>query len=302
MNSIIEVKSVTEASEFLGIGKPKHPLVAVIHHSDANFKRDYGDARYVLDLYQISLKDGMSGSLGYGRNSYDFQEGTMIFTSPGQVITTQKKQIEGEITGWSLYFHPDLIRKSPLGKNINEYSFFSYDAHEALHVSDEEKDSLNEIIDKIEKEFNQNIDRHSQKLIIANIELLLDYCTRYYGRQFYTRSNLNRDLVTKFEQLLKEYYNSEKQDDIGVPTVQYCGDQLGMSPNYLSDLLKKETGRTAIDHIHFFIIEKAKTTLLNSKESVSSIAYDLGFEYPQYFSRLFRNKTGVTPTEYRRIN
>lgn len=302
MSDILRVKSLTEATEFLGMGKPKHPLVAVIHHDNANFKRDWGNARYILDLYQITQKDRMTGSLGYGRNSYDFEEGTMIFTGPGQVISTQEKQLDQDISGWSLYFHPDLIRKSHLGNTINSYSFFSYDVHEALHVSDDEKKSLKEIVEKIEKEYNQNIDKHSQKLIIANIELILDYCTRYYDRQFYTRSNLNKDFVTKFEQLLINYFNSEKQMDMGVPTVQYCGLELGMSPNYLSDLLKKETGRTAIDHIHYFIIEKAKTTLLSSENTISEVAYDLGFEYPQYFSKLFKNKTGISPTEYRRIN
>lgn len=302
MGEIIKVKTVTEATEFLGVGKPKHPLIAVIHHNDANFRRQYGNARYVLDLYQISQKDSMSGSLGYGRNSYDFQEGTMIFTSPGQVISTSEKVLEGELEGWSIYFHPDLIRKSPLGRTINNYSFFSYEVTEALHLSEVEKKSLYELVKKIEKEYNQNIDKHSQKLIIANIELLLDYCTRYYDRQFYTRTNLNKDVVTKFEQLLKDYYNLNKSLAMGVPSVNYCGKELNMSPNYLSDLLKKETGRNAIDHIHFFIIERAKTMLLSSENTISEIAYDLGFEYPQYFSKLFKNKTGITPAEYRNVN
>ncbi len=302
MRDIIRVDSVTEATEYLGVGKPKHPLVAIIHHNDANFRREYENARYVLDLYQISQKDRMSGSLGYGRSSYDFQEGTMIFTSPSQVITTEAKVLEGDLEGWSLYFHPDLIRKSPLGKTIDNYSFFTYDVYEALHISEDEKESLDQIIEKIEKEYLQNIDKHSQKLIVANIELLLDYCTRYYDRQFYTRTNMNQDLVSRFEQLLKNYYVSDKPDKLGIPTVSFCGQELGISPNYLSDMLKKETGRNALDHIHTFIIDKAKTALLNSNSTIAEIAYDLGFEYPQYFSKLFKSRTGTSPAKFRALN
>lgn len=302
MSEIIRVKTITHAHEIFGLDKPKHPLVSVIHHKDMDLGQDFGGVRYAVDLYQVSLKEGMSGSLGYGRNSYDFQEGTMIFTSPGQVLMAEEKEYNDELKGWSLIFHPDLIRKSPLGKTIDNYSFFSYDVSEALHLSDDEKKTLNELVEKIKDEYNQNIDKHSQKLIVANIELLLDYCNRYYDRQFYTRSNMHKDSVTKFEQLLKDYYNSDKPYELGVPTVNYCGTELGMSPNYLSDLLKQETGRNAIDHIHTFIIDKAKTILLSSANTVSEIAYDLGFEYPQYFSKLFKNKTGVSPGEYRNLN
>lgn len=302
MNDIIRVNSVTEATEYLGVGKPKHPLIAVIHHNNPNFRRAYGNFRYVLDLYQITQKDQMSGSLGYGRSSYDFQEGTMIFTRPGQVITTEEKVLEGEMGGWSIYFHPDLIRKSSLGNSIESYSFFSYDVHEALHISTEEKRSLDQIAIQIEKEYQQNIDKHSQNLIIANIELMLNYCTRYYDRQFYTRSNMSQDLVGKFEHMLKEYYASDKLSELGIPSVGYCGKELGISPNYLSDMLKKETGRNALEHIHAFIIDKAKTALLNSQDTVSEIAYSLGFDYPQYFSKLFKSKTGVTPAKFRTLN
>ncbi len=302
MNDNIRVISVSEATEYLGIGKPSHPLIAVIHHNNPSFRRAYGNFRYVLDLYQITQKDQMSGSLGYGRSSYDFQEGTMIFTRPGQVITTEEKVLEGEMGGWSIYFHPDLIRKSSLGKTIESYSFFSYDVHEALHISNEEKQSLDQIALQIEKEYQQNIDKHSQNLIIANIELLLNYCTRYYDRQFYTRSNMSQDLVGKFERMLKDYYSSDNPSELGIPSVGYCGKELGISPNYLSDMLKKETGRNALEHIHAFIIDKAKTALLNSQETVSEIAYDLGFDYPQYFSKLFKSKTGVTPAKFRNLN
>jgi AraC-like DNA-binding protein len=302
MSNIITVKTVTEANEFLGLGKPKHPLVSVIHHDHENFRREYQKGRYVIDLFQISLKDGFSGSIGYGRNSYDFQEGTIILTAPGQVITMNETVITNETGGWSLYFHPDLIRKSDLGGKMNTYPFFSYEANEALHLSKDEIETLNDIIYKIEKEISQNIDKHSQNLVISNIELLLNYSRRFYDRQFYTRSNMNKDIVTQFERLLTEYYHSKLQFKWGVPSVKYCAEQLNHSPNYLSDLLKKETGRNATDHIHFFIIEKAKNILLGSEETISEIAYDLGFEYPQSFGKLFKNKTGMSPNEYRNLN
>ncbi len=302
MSEIINVKTVAEANKFLCVGKPKHPLVSVIHHDDENFRKEYPQGKYVIDLYQISLKDGMSGSLGYGRNSYDFEEGTLIMTSPGQVITMEETVITGEIGGWSLYFHADLIRKSELTRKINKYNFFSYEINEALHLSEDEKNILTDCIRKIEKEISQNIDKHSQKLVIANIDLLLQYCERFYDRQFYTRTNFNSDVVTKFEKLLDEYYDTNLQLKSGVPTVKYFAEKLNHSPNYLSDLLKKETGKNTIEHIHSFIIDRAKTILLNSESTMSEIAYDLGFEYPQYFSKLFKSKTGISPAKYRVLN
>lgn len=302
MTDLIKVNSITQVHEYFDLKKPKHPLVTVYNHKNLTFYPEYKNTRVAIDLYQIILKECPPGTMGYGRNSYDFHEGTMMFTKPGQVITVGDwSEVEVE-DGLTLVFHPDLIRKSTLGKIIDNYSFFSYDVFEALHLSDEEKSSIIDLMKKIEKEYNQNIDKHSQKLIISNIELILDYCTRYYDRQFYTRSNYNKDIVTKFEQLLKDYYNSEKPVNIGLPSVQYCGTELNMSPNYLSDMLKKETGRNAQEHIHFYVIDKAKTQLLNSAESISQIAYGLGFEYPQHFSKIFKSKTGMSPAEYRNVN
>ncbi len=194
------------------------------------------------------------------------------------------------------------IRKSPLGEHMDDYSFFSYDVHEALHLSEDEKQTMADLRDKIIKEHSLNIDKHSQKLIIGSIEQMLDYCTRFYDRQFYTRENLNKNLISKFELLLKKYYGTGMALKQGVPTVKYCGDQLNMSGNYLSDLLKKETGKNAQDHIHYFVMEQAKNKLLNSSDTVSEIAYDLGFEYSQYFSRLFKKKVGVSPKEFQSMN
>ncbi len=304
MANFVNIKTISEAHEAFGIDKPKHPLVSVFEHGALKQKPEHINASFAIDLYQITLKECRPGSFGYGRNSYDFQEGTMIFTKPGQVLTMGDWREKGEYSasGVTLLFHPDLVRKSELGKTIDKYTFFSYDVNEALHLSEEEQKIIVELIDKITREYNQNIDKHSQKLIISNVELILDYCTRYYDRQFYTRTNLNSDIVTRFEQLLKEYYESDQPLNKGIPSVKYCGKMLNMSPNYLSDLLKKETGRNAQEHIHFYVIDKAKTRLLNSKESISQIAYGLGFEYPQHFSKIFRTKTGLSPAEYRGAN
>ena len=298
MSDIIHIQSITESHRLMGLQPPKHPLISVIDLKDL-YGLEYGGERFNSDLYMVSLKDGASGSIGYGRVSYDFTDGLMIFTKPNQVLFNESKVIDPDAKGWVLLFHPDLIRKSELGKNIDQYSYFSYEVHEALHLSDDEKNTLNDLIAKIRQEYSQNIDKHSQKLIISTIELLLDYCNRYYDRQFYIRTNYNQDLISKFEALLKEYYSSDKPHQLGIPSVKYCGEQMNMSPNYLSDLLKKETGKNAKDHIYYYITNKAKNKLLGTTLSVSEIAYDLGFEYPQHFSKLFKKKTGISPAQYR---
>ncbi len=300
MNELFVIKSVTQVHELFQLEKPKHPLVSVFENNPKVIG-DWGPIRILTELYFVSLKDGISGSFQYGRNTYDFDEGAMTFIAPGQVMKP------GEMTGflnpgWTIAFHPDLIRRSELGSSIDQYTFFGYDVFEALYVSDQEKKSLTELAKKIEQEIGQTIDRHTQKLIVSTIELLLDYCTRYYDRQFYTRSNINIDTVSQFEGLLKDYFLKEDQLEFGMPSVKYCAEQLNMSPNYLSDLLKKETGRNAQDHIHAFIIDKAKTILLSTTDSVTQVASGLGFDYPQHFSRLFKNKTGMSPTEYRKLN
>ena len=302
MQEIFHIESISDMHDVFGLARPKHPLVSVIQFKDSNIRPEYHRIRCSFGMYCITQKNGEEGSMGYGRNSYDFQEGSMVFVKPGQVLSYDGHQSSSEDPGWALLFHPDLLRKSELGKTIERYSFFSYDMTEALHISDEEKQSLNELLAKIEKEYHQHIDRHSQKLIISNIELLLDYCIRYYDRQFYTRTNLNKDVLTKFETLLKNYYAEENQLNDGIPSVNRCGNQLNMSPKYLSDLLKKETGKNAKTHIDDFLINKAKNRLLRSTESVSEIAYGLGYEYSQHFSKTFKAKTGMSPSEYRSLN
>ena len=298
------IESISQAHQIAGLSKPKHPLVSVVKTKDLKPTLDIHGLKVVHHLYQITLKDARWGVLRYGKSSYDYEEGTLTFTSPGQVTMLEDDSpIEVEDSkGWAMLFHPDLIRKSTLGDKIDRYTFFTYEVNEALHLSEEELKTLEDLLDKIVNEYSRYIDKHSQHLIIANIELFLDYCTRFYDRQFYSRANLNSDIISKFERLLKDYFNYEKVVENGIPTVSYCAKALNLSTNYLSDLLKKETGKTAQEHIHLFVVEKAKNKLLNSNDSVSDVAYDLGFEYPQHFSQLFKSKTGMSPKEYRNLN
>lgn len=297
---ILHINTIHEVHTFLGLNKPKHPLVSVFEFNPKTTSA-VDDFKYTMNLYQISIKGNCPFTISkYGRNTYDFQECSIVFTAPNQLLEFNKEYQTKDENCWTLIFHPDLIRKSELGRIIEKYAFFSYASNEALHLSEEERKTITEITSKIENEYNQNIDTHSQRLILSNLELLLNYCVRYYDRQFYTRTNLNQDFIVEFESVLKKYYQKQKQLDFGIPTVQFCADKMNMSPKYLSDLLKKETGKTTQEHIHLFIIERAKNKLLNSKESASEIAYNLGFEYPQYFSKLFKRNTSLTPQQYRK--
>jgi AraC-like DNA-binding protein len=222
--------------------------------------------------------------------------------APNQVFSIDNEiEPRDNPMGWGLFFHPDLIRNTSLNSKMKDYSFFSYEMAEALHLSEKEKQLLYECIVKIQSELKENIDDYSQTIIVSTIELLLNYCSRFYGRQFITRKATNRDILEKVETLLKHYF-SKKTESIGLPTVKYLADAVNLSPGYLGDLLKKETGLNAQEHIHQYIIEEAKNILLNSSQSISEIAFQLGFEYPQYFSRLFKQKTGTTPLEYRNLN
>jgi AraC-like DNA-binding protein len=218
------------------------------------------------------------------------------------IALDEPSEDKSEINGWGVFFHPDLIRGTSLGRSIKEYTFFSYETNEALHLSDKERDTLNEIVQKIDVELSENIDQHSQTLIVSNLELLLNYCRRYYDRQFITRKTANNDLLSKIENVLTQYFQATNLKEEGLPTVKYLADQVNLSSNYLSDLLKRETGMNAQDRIHYYLIEEAKNLLLSSDKTISELAYTLGFEYPQYFSRLFKSKTGMTPVEYRTLN
>lgn len=301
MKSIVHLKSIADLNALLQC-KTKHPLVAVVDFSKVQEQSEAG-TRISADFYTVMFKNYCANHLRYGRQIYDFQDGSLICIAPKQVIMLDSEIEEKDnMMGWGLFFHPDLLRGTMLSTSMNDYSFFSYETSEALHLSDKEKTILYDCVQKIESELGENIDSYSQSLIVSNIELLLNYCTRYYGRQFITRKNTNSNTVAQIETLLRNYFKKENLDEQGLPTVKYLADQVYLSASYLSDLLKKETGRNAQDHIHYYLIEEAKNILQNSDQSVSEIAYALGFRYPQYFSKLFKQKTGSTPMAYRNQN
>ena len=297
MNELLQIETISQIHELIG-DKPKHPLVSVIDFS--KIKESPKELpRFVVGFYGIVFKNDSKCEWKYGRNRYDFQEGTLIFIAPGQVLEVEVDGSGSEKNGWGIFFHPDLLFGTNLNPDKPEYSFFSYDVSEALHISDSEKISLFDLVNKIDIEISQNIDRHSKRLIVSNIELLLNYCIRYYDRQFITRSHKNSDIVTRFEAILKEYFNSGELLKTGIPSVSYCSDKMNLSASYLSDLLKKETGKSTIEHIHFKLIDRAKHLLLNSEDSIRMVAFDLGFEYPQHFNKLFKKYSGMSPKEFR---
>lgn len=302
MNPIMNIKSISEISRFVQQGGVKHPLVAIIDFSKVDEYIEPG-TRITCDFYSIMFKNYCANNMKYGRQQYDFQEGSLICIAPKQVVELDTEiEKREDMMGWGLFFHPDLIRGTTLDTKMKDYSFFSYEASEALHLSEKEKQNLFDCIQKIQSELEENIDTHSQNLIVSNIEVLLNYCSRYYGRQFITRKNSNRDIISQVERALQEYFSSEVLKEKGLPSVNYLAGKVNLSPNYLSDLLKKETGMNAKDQIHHYLIEEAKSILLGSSKSINEIAYELGFEYPQYFSKLFKKKTGNTPQEYRNLN
>ncbi|MDC7126303.1 MAG: helix-turn-helix transcriptional regulator [Spirochaetales bacterium] len=260
------------------------------------------DKPILSELYAISLKNGQDCSMLYGRRNYDFQEGIILFLAPGQIMAPlkgEKERKDASFSSWTLVFHPDLIRSFPLKKQMPDYTFFHYDSNEMLHLSEQERITLTDLAYSIQKEFSKNIDDHSCRIIVSQIELMLNFCSRYYSRQFITRSTENKDILIRFESFLKDYFDSGQLKKNGLLNVELCAKELGYSSHYLSDLLKKETGRNAREHIQLFVIEKAKDLLLSTDEPVNIIAYSLGFEYPQHFSKLFKHKVGVPPRYYR---
>ncbi|MEN9510786.1 MAG: hypothetical protein RLZZ370_605 [Bacteroidota bacterium] len=301
MNEIIHLKTISDLYKFLHLGYAEHPLWGVVDFSMV--KGHSEELRIKTDFYSVMFKNHCRNHIRYGRNRLDFQDGSLVCIAPNHVISMEIDNGEQEeMMGWGLFFHPDLIRGSSLGNKMREYSFFNYEISEALHLSEKEQQVLYDCIQKIRAELTQNIDSFSQAITIANIELLLQYAARFYGRQFITRKSANRHVVSRVEQFLKAYFESNDHRNDGIPTVKELAGQVHLSPSYLSDLLKKETGLNAQDHIHYFVIEQAKHILIETNQSVSEIAYSLGFEYPQYFSRLFKLKTGKTPMEFRSGN
>lgn len=295
MNKIIDIKTIDQYNKMYGL-ETLHPLVSV---ADLSKGKIINNIRTRYGFYAIFLKQVKCGDLHYGRQLYDYQEGTLVFLAPNQVssIDFDSKVIKQHAIG--ILFHPDIMRNTSLGQNIKRYSFFSYEVNEALHLSEKERQTVLDCFSKIRMELEHNIDNHSKRLITMNIELLLDYCMRFYERQFITRSDVNRDALTSFEQLLEDYF--EKQDPLknGLPTVKYFADSVNLSPNYFGDLVKKETGKTAQENIQLKIIKLAKDRILGTNKTISQIAYELGFQYPQHMIRLFKKNMGCTPNEYR---
>ncbi|MFH0757674.1 MAG: helix-turn-helix domain-containing protein [Bacteroidota bacterium] len=281
-----------------------HPLVSIIDFSEAHPRTwgKEGKVRINYGMYCIFLKDTKCGDLKYGRNYYDYQEGTLVFVSPGQVMEIETDGKIYQPKGHALVFHPDLIHGTSLAKSIDEYGFFSYNANEALHLSERERQIVLDCFSKIDYELKQGIDKHSKKVIASNIELFLNYCNRFYDRQFITRENVNKGILEKFEEQLKGYFASEKPHTIGLPSVSFFADEFHLSPNYFGDLIKKDTGKSAKEYIQCKIIDAAKNKIFNTDKTLSEISGDLGFKYPQHFSRMFKNETGYTPNEYRSLN
>lgn len=296
---IYRVKSLADLHDFAGFEKPRHPLISVVDYSKIKNDNTPESGRFVCEFYSINFKNNCS--FHYGRQFFDHKEGTLLCTAPEQIIHMHKTEKQYNVAGWGLFFHPELIRHSDLGKKISEYTFFKYDEYEALHLSTHEENTLTTIITLIEQEYQTNIDGHSNQLLISNLELLLNYCKRFYDRQFITRTNSNKDVIAKFEQFLIEYYTTRGPKTAGLLTVKYCAEKMNLSPNYFSDLLKSETGKTAQEHIYFHLLERVKNLLLSTNNTINEIAFELGFEYPQNLTKLFKNKVGITPSQYRKI-
>jgi AraC-like DNA-binding protein len=297
MEDILKFDTVNQYNVF-NQHKTLHPLVSVIDYSKANLRKL---RRGYFGFYAIILKDVKCGDFRYGKQLYDYQEGTLVFVAPGQVVGVESNDALYQPKGHAVIFHADLIKGTPLGKHINNYNFFSYNVNEALHISDSERELVLDCFSKIRLELEHAIDKHSKTLIANNIELLLNYCVRFYDRQFLTRDNVNKGILEKFETLLNDFFTSDKPREIGLPSVAYCAYELHLSSNYFGDLIKKETGKSANEYIHLKLIDIAKEMIFDPNKSVSEIAYGLGFKYPQHFSRMFKQYMGITPLEYRSL-
>ena len=294
-----KMASLSDAHRAFGLPKPQHPLVSLINGSNTPVELVGLPLHHVLGFYKISYKPKLSGKLKYGQSYYDFDEGGLLFASPGQVIGNNDSDAS-VCSEYTLLIHPDFFLGYQLSKRIRQYGFFSYSTNEALHLSEDEKAMIMEIFKMIGNELNSRIDDFSQDVVISQIELLLNYANRFYKRQFITRKAVNNDLMQKLEEILDGYFAGEKSLSHGIPTVQFLSEKLNISPSYLSDMLRSLTGQNAQQHIHHKLIEKAKEKLSTTSLSVSEIAYELGFEHPQSFSKLFKTKTNLSPLEFKR--
>ena len=292
------IKTINEYHRFRSLPKPEHPLVSVVNFEDIKQLRNDEPKSVVHDFYSIALKRNFNGKMKYGQQQYDFDEGIMFFMAPGQVFSIEA---DGELhhSGWVLLVHPDFLWNTPLSKTIKQYEYFGYSVHEALHLSEKEEAVIISIMQNIAQEYHANLDRFSQQVIIAQLELLLTYADRFYHRQFLTRRITNHQILDRLEEMLTAYFNQDDLVTKGLPTVQYVAEALNISPNYLSSLLKVLTGQSTQQHIHNKLIERAKEKLSTTGLSVSEIAYDLGFEHSQSFSKLFKSKTHLSPLEFR---
>lgn len=298
MEEILKFETVSQYNAFNN-HETLHPLACVMDFSKANPRRL---RKTYFGFYLVLLKDVQCGDLRYGKNTYDYQEGTLIFIAPGQIIGTNS---DGELyqpKGYGIAFHPDLIKGTSLGPHIDDFTFFSYNVNEALHISERERQLVLDCFSKMKYELEHAVDKHSKMLIADNIELLLNYCLRFYDRQFITRENVVKGIVERFETILNDFFLSDKPQSVGLPSVAYCASELNLSPNYFGDLIKKETGKPAHEFIQLKLIDVAKERIFNADKSMSEIAYSLGFKYPQHFSRVFKQHVGVTPLEYRSSN
>lgn len=297
MHKLLRFDTISQYNAFNN-NETLHPLVSVVDMSKANPRHL---VRQSYSFYTVFLKDAKCGDLRYGCNYYDYGEGTLVFIAPEQVIGEYKAELY-QPKGFALVFHPDLIHGTSLGRHIKDYTFFSYETHEALHLSEKERQIILDCFSKIRFELEHAVDKHSKRLIVSNIELFLSYCVRFYDRQFITRENENKGILERFENLLNDYFSSDKPQTIGLPTVGYCAAELHLSANYFGDLIKKETGKSALEYIQTKVINLAKEKIFEPGKTVSEIAYELGFKYSQHFTRLFKQRVGYSPIKYRMQN
>jgi AraC family transcriptional activator of pobA len=294
------IKTISEYHRLMGLPKPEHPLISVINFESIKHLPYDESISFVFNFYSISLKRNFNGKMKYGQQEYDFDEGIMFFISPGQVFGIEVEKDEAlKHSGWLLLIHPDFLWNTPLAKTIKQYEYFDYSVNEALYLSEKEETTIINTMQNIGQEYHSNIDKFSQDIIIAQLELLLNYADRFYHRQFITRKITNHSILDRLADILTEYFNSETLVNKGLPTVQYIAGTLNVSPGYLSGLLKTLTGQSTQQHIHDKLMEKAKEKLSTTGLSVSEIAYELGFEHPQSFSKLFKIKTNLSPLEFR---
>lgn len=297
---IQRIRSITEYHQLRGLPKPQHPLISLIKFDDVNYSAENNPVNWMMDFYSIALKRNFDAKVKYGQQQYDFDEGVLFFIAPNQVFGVQVDSNNvSKFSGWMLLIHPDFLWNTPLAKSIRKYEYFHYSTNEALFLSDKEEVILNGILKNIQYEYDSNIDKFSQDIIISQIETLLNYADRFYQRQFITRKISNNQILNRLEELLLDYFNSRDLANSGLPTVKFVAENLNLSSSYLNGVLKSLTGRSTQQHIHDKLIEKAKEKLSTTSLSVSEIAFELGFEHPQSFSKLFKIKTSLSPLEFR---